>query len=117
MSRSTTPDTSGIQYPRQRVRPLDFKTVRQEYEDIWAAALESEATIENIGRPDLFVLEANEEADDSLPVANVSLVTRIDTYHGWCSCKRFENEDICEHLCQIRQEAALGTVAVPSVRL
>lgn len=90
---------------------LDFRAVRENHSTTWDAALDVSITVERGGRPDLFLVDV----DDECPF-NCSLARReTGTYAGWCSCEMFDATGVCPHLCALRQRAALGDLDIPGV--
>lgn len=111
---SPTPTSDGTApEPRIKTQPdgtssLDFAKIREQHSATWNTALDAEPTVTDGTRPDLFVVDT-----DGLP-ANCSLASTPDgTYQGWCSCSIFDGNDICPHLCVLRQRASLGLVTLP----
>lgn len=90
---------------------ISFESIRENHEDIWYTALDTDMKISQKGRPDLFLLT---HAEGGGHLINASLLkTTTGVYKGWCCCSQFDNRGHCEHLCAIRQHEALSTVTIP----
>jgi hypothetical protein len=96
-------------------RQISFEAVKNRDPTIWEAAVEESFTIKKGGRDDLFTIEAEDGVvDDALPVQNASLIeSSAGQFWGWCSCRDFEREHVCPHLCAIRMHAALNMLTIP----
>jgi len=93
-------------------KTLVFKQVRENKPEIWEQALECTGTVEQRGRPDLFLIWEKESED--FP-ENCSLSERYDSsYLGWCSCDQFASEGVCQHLCLLRQKSVVSAISIPS---
>jgi len=96
-------------------RQISFESVKEQQSKVWEAAVEESFTIKKGGRDDLFTIEAEDGVvDDALPVQNASLIeSSAGQFWGWCSCRDFEREHVCPHLCAIRMHAALNMLTIP----